>query len=102
MQNSFVQHRSVLTSSGLGQDILPPEVTNYTVYGEDYCGFTSAARNLLKATNKDFKYRTFGNRQTRNSFAQKYAFNHGTIPMVFYNGQFIGGFEQLKNHLANK
>lgn len=79
--------------------ILPSTDENtYTVYGEDWCGFTSAARNLLRQHGKTYIYVSFReNRPLRNKFSLQHASGHKTIPLVFKGQKFIGGFEQLKN-----
>ena len=81
---------------GLKMPSLDPNV--YTIYGEDWCGYTSAARQFLDASRKKYHYISFrGNRILRNQFSHLYAFGHGTIPLIFKGQKFIGGFEQLKN-----
>lgn len=93
-------HQSIMASAGLAANISSPPSVGFVVYGDDYCGFTSAARNLLANSNIPFTYNKFaGNRLARNTFATRFANGHSTIPMIFYNGIFIGGYEQLKKQL---
>lgn len=73
------------------------ESGTFTIYGEDWCGWTSKARQLLKVRNIPFVYHVLGD--ARRSFASKNANNWRTIPLVFYEGRFLGGYEALEKAL---
>lgn len=93
--------RDIFTKAGLQHRATLPMPSNddnvFTVYGEDWCGYTSAARRLLEESRKKFNYISFkDNRPLRYDFAKKYAFGHSTIPIIFKGQIFVGGFEQLK------
>jgi len=98
---SRVNH--ILVKSGLQAkkiDVPLPsdDPETYTIYGEDWCGYTSLARQMCQTANKKFRYISFrDNRPLRNEFSYRYAFGHSTIPLIFKGKKFIGGFEQLKN-----
>ncbi len=94
-------YQHILANAGLQnpKSVPPPsnDDTFFTIYGEDWCGYTSAARKYCEDSGKKFKYISFrDNRPLRNDFAYRYAFGHSTIPMVFQGQKFIGGYEQLK------
>lgn len=38
----------------------------------------------------------------QNSSATGFSTNHKTVPIVFYQGKFIGGLDKLKKYLANQ
>lgn len=72
----------------------------YTVYGENWCGWTSKARTLLRNRQIPFKYHTLGD--DRHDFARQYANGHRTIPMVFLGERFLGGYDALYNELESQ
>jgi len=74
-----------------------PSAQKYSVYGEEWCGFTQRAQALLRERQLPYQYSNLGDERAK--FAQRYADGHRTMPIVFHKGQFIGGFEQLKNYL---
>jgi glutaredoxin len=47
-------------------------------------------------------YEFHSDRAARNEFARQYAAGHGTIPMVFHNGRFVGGYAQLQEYMKKK
>lgn len=91
----------VLNECGLGGGMcIPlPKAKEFTVYGENYCGYTKAARASLKERKLPFSYHTLG--KQRAEFARKHANDHKTIPIVFHNRQFIGGNSDLQSMLAS-
>ena len=97
--NKTARHKKVMSICGLNACALFPPLEGYAVYGEDYCGWTSKARDLLAQKNLPFKYIRLGD--ARRQFAAQFAKNHPTIPMVFQNGQFIGGCNQLMSKLQH-
>ena len=96
--NEILAKAGLETTKKQNNIILPSSDENiYTVYGEDWCGFTSAARKLLQETGKTYIYVSFqGNRPLRNKFSLQYASGHTTIPLIFKGQKFVGGFEQIK------
>lgn len=109
MANFIQRHHSVIDGSGLSKaerdaaTRLPPAppASGYAIYGESYCGFTAAARNMLAPYGPMF-YEFHSDRAARNEFARQYAAGHGTIPMVFHNGRFVGGYAQLQEYMKKK
>lgn len=94
-------HEKVLKDCGLlgcPDDTMLP--LGFAVYGEDYCGHTSRARQSLKDRAIPFAYHRLGS--NRRDFAQKYANGHRTIPMVFLDGRFIGGNDALQSFLSQQ
>ena len=95
-----------------------PSSQGWTVYGEEWCGFCKRAVELLKSRNSKFVYydktgstfqklaRNMGIKERNPKESAEKAFkktigkmigNHRTIPIVFHNGKFIGGYSDLEN-----
>ena len=70
------------------------------VYTKDHCPFCNMAKTLLKSKNinyseidvsaKDFDFDGL-----------KEKTKHKTVPQIFIDEKFIGGFTELKQHLTN-
>ena len=82
-------------------NIPSPITTGYTVYTKSNCGWCRRAKNmLLHATLyncDDFlkKDRAIFLKQMGSFIGKEYH----TFPMVFFNGEFIGGYEDTKKHI---
>ena len=83
----------------------------FTVYYRKQCGYSEAALQLLKDTNKPYiahEVSAFGGkdkviRELRaNNFIPKES-THNTVPIVFDpKNRFIGGHTELKSYIAKK
>lgn len=65
------------------------------IYTTRYCGFCHRAKALLKKLDLPFEeIGVDGNRELRQKLADD---NNGyrTVPMIFIDGQFIGGYTEL-------
>jgi len=78
-----------------------PSKNGYTVYTKTKCGWCRRTKNMLLDANiyncdtfLEIDKTTFLNNM--DSFTGK---EHRTFPMVFYNGEFIGGYEDTKQHI---
>ncbi len=80
---------------------LPNDTNTWTVAGENYCGFTREAREVLEKGGKKLNYIVFSAHPgARGEWSKKY--NHYTIPLVFQGSKFIGGCSELKRYLQQK
>jgi glutaredoxin len=96
--------RTVLKLVGLHDE--PPlqnsDASTYIVYGARWCGYTSAARQLLKDQGKRFVFHDFNDdREARNAVSAR-AGNHSTLPMIFQGARFVGGYTQLAAELSQQ
>jgi glutaredoxin 3 len=64
------------------------------IYTTDYCPFCRAAKNLLNT--KEIEYEEI----RIENFAEKDALvvktGHPTVPQIFIDDEFVGGFEELR------
>ena len=80
--------------------MIPKPINNgYTVYGIINCKYCKLAKDNILPTNKSFLFvnieeyiddykEIFNNIDNINK-------NHNTVPIIFYDNEFIGGYEEL-------
>ena len=70
------------------------------VYTKDPCPFCNMAKTLLKSKNIDYSEIDVSAKDF--DFDElKEKTKHKTVPQIFIDDKFIGGFDELKNHLTN-
>jgi len=91
------------------QNLLLPSSQEYTVYGTSWCPFCRRAKILLTEEHVPFSFVDLdifglGPNNTRNYFVENNMIpeNHKTIPTIFNNGKFIGGYTDLVNILKSE
>jgi glutaredoxin len=73
---------------------------NIEVYTIDNCSYCSAAKSLLAKKNLSFKeINITGDDAQREQLIKKTA--HRTMPQIFIDGQFVGGYTELKEYLEH-
>lgn len=73
-------------------------MTTIVVYSINNCGYCEAAKTLLKSKSLDFKEININNDQeARMSLVAKTG--HRTMPQIFIDENFIGGYTELKEFL---
>ena len=83
-------------------NIKSPSKTNFTVYSKTGCKFCNYVKNLLMQYNFTFNEINCDSYLNENkTFFLNYIENisgtaYKTFPMVFYNGEFVGGFTETK------
>jgi len=82
----------------------PEKHNDWTIYGADWCGFCNAATDLLNHKKLNYIYHDvddivgFSKNDIKKILASL-TNNHKTIPIIFKNDIFIGGYTELKNML---
>jgi glutaredoxin 3 len=65
------------------------------IYTTSYCGFCRAAKQLLTSKSLTFKeIDVTDDEEMRNELVKKTG--QQTVPQIFFDDNFIGGFEELK------
>lgn len=67
----------------------------YQVIGHDFCQYCDAAQKELEKRELDFKYRKL-NRFTKRFFYRR---RLSSVPQIWHNGEYIGGYRELMDHL---
>lgn len=65
------------------------------MYSTRYCGFCVAARKLLQRRGHLFEDVDVSHDNALRHEISKRAGNYRTVPMIFIDDQFIGGYEEL-------
>lgn len=75
----------------------------YIVYGKDGCSFCVQAVELLKANGKEFTYKSLDVDFTRDELFDVlgvFGVTPRSMPQVVVDGEYIGGFTELRKHLT--
>lgn len=81
-----------------------PQENGYTIYSKQDCMFCIKAKKLLDVDK--YTYTTIhcdelllNNRVEFLNFMSKFT-SQKTFPFIFHNGQFVGGYQELLEHLT--
>lgn len=76
---------------------LAPDLTKFTVYGTKTCPYCSYATKLLDERNQPYIYHDITNLKTEAFEVLKDKLGkHRTVPIIFYAGELVGGYNDLK------
>lgn len=69
-----------------------------TIYGKPYCGFCEAAKALCKTIGAEYEYIDIMTSPEQMATHRQLAEQHGhfTMPLIFADAEFIGGFTELQ------
>lgn len=85
------------------ENIPNPDKKEWMIYGANWCGFCRRAHNIIKSKKVDYEYvqvdKYGGPSIVRDKFRDLIGDYH-TIPLVFHNGKFIGGCNELKKYYS--
>jgi len=70
---------------------------SFTIYGKPQCPNCDIAKNLLKSKNIDFDYKDISKSPDDLNFLKNLGAK--SVPMVFIEGQLIGGLNELKSYV---
>lgn len=74
---------------------------NISVYTIDNCGYCDAAKTLLASLNLSYKeFNITNDDQARRDLILRTG--HRTMPQIFIDDQFVGGYSELKEVLSHK
>jgi glutaredoxin len=85
--------------------IFPPLTEGYTVYSKSGCGYCTKIKKLLLEKNIFFlevecdNFLLEDKEQFLLFISEKAKKEYKTFPMVFYNGEFVGGYNEVKNNI---
>lgn len=71
------------------------------IYGKPDCGYCSAAKELMKINNVEYKEYVIGQDLTREEFIEKFP-TMKTVPTILLDGNLIGGYNELLEHISKK
>ena len=65
------------------------------IWTKDLCNYCSAAKSLMNVNGIDFEERKVGSGYTREQLLEAVP-NARTVPQIFLDGKYVGGFTELK------
>ncbi len=71
----------------------------FIVIGRESCSFCRAAIDLLKLKKKSYEFHDINSINKKGELWSKKPKSHTTVPIIFYEGIFIGGFTELSQML---
>ena len=72
-------------------------MSNAIVWSKTNCIFCDQAKQLLRIKKIEFEERNISKDWTREQLLEVVP-NAKTVPQIFLNGKYIGGFDKLKQH----
>jgi glutaredoxin 3 len=69
------------------------------VWSKDQCPYCDQAKALLKSRNIEFEERNVSRDWTREQLLEAVP-NARTVPQIFLGEELVGGFNELRKHLA--
>jgi glutaredoxin len=69
------------------------------VWSKDQCPYCDQAKALLKSRNIEFEERNVSHDWTREQLLEAVP-NARTVPQIFLDEELVGGFNELRKHLA--
>lgn len=67
----------------------------YTVIGRESCPFCQNAKELLKNNKQQYKFYNIEEYDKKSALWKKKPKTHVTVPVIFADNKFIGGFQEL-------
>lgn len=71
----------------------------YRVYGKNWCVYCDRAKRLLTESDLPFDYVDIEADKEEYDYALANSNGRKTVPIIFKNGDLIGGFDELRSHL---
>jgi glutaredoxin 3 len=75
-------------------------VVRNIVWSRTECSFCDQVKNLLEMKGIEFEERKIGDGWTRDDLLEMVP-NARTVPQIFLDGEYVGGFEQLQERLKH-
>ncbi|EJW02397.1 hypothetical protein EDEG_00291 [Edhazardia aedis USNM 41457] len=98
VQKVHIKQNNVIETSVLSEFSKKAEAV---VIGRQGCPFCEGAVMLLMANKVDFAYYSAENHGYLRDEAFK-LYNHRTVPVIFLNNAFVGGFKELNERFAHE
>lgn len=74
---------------------------NIVIYGKTACPSCDQAKQYLEKKDINFEYKCLGTDYTISDFYEVAPRSHRTFPMISFNGEYLGSFEDLKKTLMS-
>lgn len=72
----------------------------FVIYGADWCSFCQKAKEVLSG--KDYQFKDVDTVEAIDEMCDLLGYEPETVPQVFYDGQHVGGYDDLVRFLAEQ
>ena len=71
------------------------------IYGTPTCGFCLRAKKLAERHGLQFEYKDITYNNHRNELVEKLGDDPKTVPQIYWNGNYVGGYSELATEIEN-
>lgn len=75
--------------------------SGFEIYGKEWCAYCNRAKTLLENKGYIYSYWDIEDDPEKHQEMSERTEGARTVPQIFYNGSYIGGFDQLKEYLKS-
>jgi len=72
------------------------------LYGTAWCGYCRRAKSLLTARGIEYREFTVGEDITHEALSERIGKPAQTVPQIFIDGEYVGGYTELAARLGSK
>lgn len=72
---------------------------NAVIYGTDWCAYCRRAKSLLDSKGIAYQEHIIGEDVAVEEVSEKVGKQVSTVPQIFLDGKYIGGYSELARHL---
>jgi len=73
----------------------------FTIIGRESCPFCIAAKNMLQNKRIYYEFHSIETFNKKSALWKLKPKSHRTVPVIFYNNKFIGGYSELCQMLSS-
>ena len=74
---------------------------NAVIWSKDQCMFCEMAKDLLADYNIEYEERNISKGEWTREQLEEAAPGSKTVPQIFFDGKYVGGFTELKKYMEN-
>lgn len=71
------------------------------IYGTPTCGFCRRAKLLAERYKLEYEYKDITESEWDNELNERYDGEVKTVPQIYWNNKYIGGYNELVNEIEN-
>jgi glutaredoxin len=72
-----------------------------TIYGTSVCSYCTRAKNLAKRYGIAHEFKNIEFEHFKKELDEKASFEYKTVPQIWWNGRYIGGYSELSIEIEN-
>lgn len=71
----------------------------FTIYSTKTCSYCIKAKEFLKSLNREYREVTITGEEQMAELTEKLGYRPKTVPQIFDNDVYVGGFDDLKEYV---